>query len=93
MKKVSTGRCARLSYLTHEGIRDHKHDVRLHDNLLKPPKDPDEEIMHASPFEHVAECMADADHRSGPFIGWGQYRKAFLNENVSGCDPYDYGID
>lgn len=44
--KVSVGRCARVSYLTHDGIRDLMADVRLCHRLL--------ENGHMSPFEHVA---------------------------------------
>lgn len=33
--KVSAGRCARVSYLTHDGKRDVAEDVRLHDSLLE----------------------------------------------------------
>lgn len=36
--------------------------------------------------EHVAICLprtpTRAGMRSGPFIGWGQYRKEFENENA-----------
>lgn len=45
-KKVSAGRCARVSYLTHDGIRDPARDVELHDDLG--------EDHHMSPFEHIA---------------------------------------
>lgn len=45
-KKVSIGRCARVSYLTHHGERDPEADVALHDKLLS--------SGHLSPFEHVA---------------------------------------
>lgn len=82
--KVSTGRCARLSYLTHEGKRDYAADIALHDRLLRPPGEADEDIMHASPFEHIAEATNDRNLRSGPFRGWRQYRKQFPNENVEG---------
>lgn len=44
--KVSVGRCARVSYLTHDGRRDPKEDVALCDRLLA--------SGHMSPFEHVA---------------------------------------
>lgn len=81
---ISTGRCARVSYLTHDGKRDFKKDIELYETLLKPPGDPDEDIMHASPFGHVAK-PAERHHRSGPFIGWKQFRKEFANENVEGC--------
>lgn len=83
-KPISVGRCARVSYLTHDGRRDFNDDIKLFQTLLKPPGDPDEDLMHASPFGHVAE-PTDRHHRSGPFIGWKQFRKEFPNENVEGC--------
>lgn len=48
--QIATGRCARVSYLNHDGTRDHKKDVELHDRLLtaRPP--------HLSPFEHCAKA-------------------------------------
>jgi len=75
LKKVSAGRCARLSYLTHEGKRDLQADVDLCDRLINRTDD----VLHASPLEHVAQCFS-ASHRSGPFRGWSQYRKEFSNE-------------
>jgi thymidylate synthase ThyX len=45
-RKVSVGRCARVSYLTHDGKRDPEADIALHDRLLS--------AGHMSPFEHVA---------------------------------------
>lgn len=71
--KVSVGRCARVSYLTHDGVRDPSKDVELHDRLLK--------SGHWSPFEHAAK--ADENGKSGNFErGWYQYRKYFANEVV-----------
>jgi hypothetical protein len=75
LKKVSAGRCARLSYLTHEGKRDPQADIDLCDRLINRTDD----VLHASPLEHVAQCHT-ADHRSGPFRGWKQFRKEFSNE-------------
>lgn len=46
IKQVSTGRCARTSYLTHHGIRDTSADIGLHDSLKGDG--------HMSPFEHIA---------------------------------------
>ena len=40
-------------------------------------------ISGNSPHEHIAQAST-ADHRSGPFIGWKQYRKFFANENAPG---------
>jgi len=48
--KVSVGRCARVSYLTHDGKRDRLADVELCERLLS--------SGHMSPFEHVARPMA-----------------------------------
>lgn len=89
---ISTGRCARISYLTHDGRRDPAEDVELHDRLAKTATlgaDP----MHASPFEHQA-CAIGRRQRIGNFEGWRQYRKQFAHEagpdttercNACGC--------
>lgn len=64
--KVSTARCARVSYLNHEAKRPGlAEDLSLHDRLVveKPP--------HASPAEHQA--MA-ADGKYANFTGWASYR-------------------
>lgn len=72
--KVSVGRCARVSYLTHLGTRDVQADIDLHDRLLA--------SKHFSPFEHVAQSV----HYSGPELegnfgeGWVQYRKTLKGE-------------
>jgi thymidylate synthase ThyX len=64
--KVSVGRCARVSYLTHDGRRDPAADLTLHDRLL--------ESGHLSPFEHVARPEPRGEW-CGNFHGWRQYRK------------------
>ncbi len=48
---IAVGRCARVSYLTHDGKRDLVEDVKLHDKLLV------QEPLHAAPGEHVAQAM------------------------------------
>lgn len=78
-KKVSAARCARVSYLTHEGKYDPDADIALFERLTQGSG-----FGHWSPMEHVAEASNDADLRSGPFIGWKQFRKEFPNENVQG---------
>lgn len=80
-KKISTGRCARISYLTHEGKRDVEKDVELHDKLCSGPATG--EPGHWSPFEHVARALETPD-RVGNFIGWFQYRKEFSQEHFGG---------
>lgn len=86
LKRVSAARCARLSYLTHDGIRSINEDLRVFNTLIHPKIDQerDDDVIHSSPLEHVVECMEDPNFRSGPFVGWKQFRKEFANENVEG---------
>lgn len=88
--KASIGRCARVSYLTHDGKCDLDADIRLHDQLLA--------AGHMSPFEHVARPWQDEDRHytlhdeklyagnyaaaqwSGNFRGWVSYRKTIPGE-------------
>ena len=66
--KISVARCARVSYLTHEGQRDPSKDIELHDQLLSD--------WHMSPFEHAAQANRDwASLRGNYDHGWLQYRK------------------
>lgn len=67
-KKISVARCARVSCLTQDGVRDTRLDLELHDRLASaaPP--------HASPFEHVATPAPLSDHLPGNFRGWMQLR-------------------
>jgi len=75
LTKISAGRCARVSYLTHAGERDLEADIQLHDRLL--------ESGHMSPLEHPAQPLSAADLETnewnGNFRGWRSYRK-----NISG---------
>lgn len=82
LNKISVGRCARISYLTHEGNRDHEKDIQLHDLLTS------ERPGHWSPTEHVA-LAADvpANFHSGNFRGCVQYRKTFKDENINEFIP------
>jgi thymidylate synthase ThyX len=74
--KVSVGRCARVSYLTHAGKRDLDADIELHQRLL--------ESGHMSPLEHPARPLSAAELEegewSGNFRGWRPYRKDIPNE-------------
>jgi len=70
--KVSAGRCARVSYLTHDGRRDLQADVDLHDRLL--------ESGHMSPLEHPAQPLANGEW-CGNFRGWRSYRKEIAGED------------
>lgn len=70
--RVSAARCARVSYLTHDGIKSLEADLKLFNQLTSadPP--------HSSPLEHVATpCTNDwqAFHlHQGNFTGWDQLR-------------------
>jgi hypothetical protein len=67
-KRISAARCARVSYLTHDGRRDLDADLELYGRLVTadPP--------HSSPLEHVA-TPAPAGHRAaGNLRGWAQLR-------------------
>jgi thymidylate synthase ThyX len=74
--KVSAGRCARVSYLTHAGVRDLDADIQLHDRLL--------ESGHMSPLEHPARPLSatelEESEWSGNFRGWFPYRKRISGE-------------
>lgn len=65
-RKLSTARCARVSYLTHDGRRDIQADLDLHDRLAA--------SGHWSPFEHVAQPVSESKF-IGNFRGFRQYRK------------------
>lgn len=71
--KVSTARCARISYLTHDGEHSVEKDIAMHDKLTKDG--------HWSPTEHQA--YSEPGMQSGNFKGWVQYRKTFNNEKAS----------
>lgn len=79
--KLSVARCARVSYLTHEGKPSNvDDDLRLHDRLVGAVP------LHASPAEHQAtpdvvtstgsgDRWHDEDMRGNFEPGWVQYRK------------------
>ncbi len=78
--KISTARCARLSYMTFDGEIDYEKDIKLHDTLL--------ESQHMSPFEHCARAMSEEEYgylykSVGPNpehfeIGWCNNYKGFI---------------
>jgi thymidylate synthase ThyX len=74
--KISAGRCARVSYLTHAGVRDLGADIELRDRLL--------ESGHMSPLEHPARPLSTEElgesEWSGNFRGWFPYRKGISGE-------------
>lgn len=71
LQQLSIARCARVSYLAHEGKREHSKDHELFWKLRSG--------MHFSPFEHVAKALS-IRRRSGNFTGFEQFRKSILGE-------------
>lgn len=70
-KMLSAARCARVSYLTHDGKRSWDADLNLYNRLVTayPP--------HWSPLEHVA---TPANYQTkGNFDGWAQLRHERIN--------------
>lgn len=75
LRKCVTARCARVSYLNHDGSEPKMtKDAQLHDSLLA--------AGHMSPFEHAAMAMSDGTQWWGNFAGWMQYRKMLPGEAV-----------
>lgn len=80
-KKISAARCARVSYLTHEGrVPDVDEDLGLFDRLVG------SRPLHASPTEHQAtpdkKVRGKWKHPElhGNFTGWIQQRKQLEQE-------------
>lgn len=70
LRMLSTARCARVSYLTHDGqTPDVDKDIALYERLVG------SHPIHASPAEHQATPAKYATDRSGNFKGWIQHRK------------------
>lgn len=67
-RQVSAARCARVSYLTHDGRRDIDKDLELYERLVtaRPP--------HWSPLEHVATPAEPDTTPPGNLRGWAQLR-------------------
>lgn len=82
LKKISVGRCARVSYLNHDGARNLYDDISLCNRLMQSSPG------HWSPFEHVAQAMP-LPAASGNIRGWKQYRKDFEQEFVSDLPKWE----
>jgi len=67
-KEVSAARCARVSYLNHNGVRDVGADLDLFAKLAAA------EPMHAAPLEFVATPLTQAMKPLGNFTGYRQFR-------------------
>ena len=67
--KLSVARCARVSYLTHDGKRDPQADLDLYEKLVS--ADPG----HWSPCEHVARVNPNTFHNGNFDVPFEQWRK------------------
>lgn len=81
---VSAARCARVSYLTHDGAEPSiEQDLALYGRLVGA------EPLHASPTEHAAtpDVLVDGAWTSpelhGNFKGWNQFRKMLPGEYIN----------
>lgn len=75
--KRSVARCARVSYLNHDGTNTtSQQDMDLYQRLLG------QIPIHASPAEHQAMATSDKNVRSGNFRGWIQYRQTLPHQNI-----------
>jgi hypothetical protein len=70
--RVCAARCARVSYLTQNGVRSIEEDLTLYERLVTatPP--------HASPLEHVATPAVADSGPQGNLAGWVQLRHLVL---------------
>jgi thymidylate synthase ThyX len=78
LRKLSVARCARVSYLTHDNVRDISRDLELYERLMSGGAN-----GHWSPTEHVATPLDDPRAACANFRGWQQYRKLFDAENAA----------
>ncbi|WP_244832377.1 FAD-dependent thymidylate synthase [Caballeronia sp. TF1N1] len=90
LRKVSTARCARTSYLLHDGKPSTvAEDLALHDKLVVATP------LHASPAEHQAtpDVLVKDDYSDrrwaepalhGNLTGWQQHRKMLPGEFIPG---------
>lgn len=78
LRKMSTARCARVSYKLHDGSNTTlEKDRELFDRLVK------SNPIHASPLEHCASAMIYADLVSRNFTGWKQFRETWEQNYAS----------
>jgi len=79
--KISAARCARVSYLKHDGASASlEEDRALFDRLMSG------DVKHASPTEHQAKVPLGGkiwlEHESN-LKGWVQFRKLIAGENIT----------
>ena len=96
-RRCSAARCARVSYLNHDGTTpDIAKDLATFAKLAGDPHGPPRPL-HASPMEHQAspDSLRDATdpaswqhpREHGNFHGWRQFRKMLPNEQITTFTP------
>lgn len=72
---MSTGRCARVSYLTYEGGRDPEGAIHRGQECVR--------LKHWSALEHQCYPISEGENprHSGNFYDWVQHRKAYEDEH------------
>ena len=78
LAKVCAARCARISYLTHDGQQERSLDLALADRLMTGSG-----FGHWSPFEHFALAYVGTSTNC-PYRGWKTFRSRQTNENLTG---------
>lgn len=89
LREITSGRCARVSYLTHDGASDPAADIALHDRLL--------ESGHMSPLEHAARPMNEEEYHvffKQPKVLWDKSLSKFIHmcDFPESNDPVDDGL-
>ena len=72
LARISAARCARVSYLLHDGTQPSlEKDLALFKRLAGNTP------MHSSPLEHQAQPLASWNQPSRNFLGWKQFRETY----------------
>lgn len=83
--RQSVARCARVSYLNHDGTKTTvEQDLQLYERLVG------SHPIHASPAEHQA-TPTQPNRMSGNFQGWLQHRKTLCSENIADYEQFKRG--
>lgn len=88
--KCSAARCARVSYMKHDGQKPSlADDLELYNQLVTRPYTDkrgfyydENSPIHASPCEHQATPVIQKNYRSGNFRGWLQNRQVVEKQNA-----------
>lgn len=82
LQRLSAARCARVSYLTHDGVREPSKDLELYDRLVTASP------AHWSPLEHVCRPLHPEEIPAGNLQGFRQLR----HDPLAGGDISPYAL-